>query len=128
MNSQIRFLKALSDRQRLRMLALLSARKELCVCQVMAVLGLSQPLVSRGLNILKGAGLAGSRREGKLIYYSLRPARGPIGAALAALLDGIGADRQIIKDRKSIEECEEFQRTTGRCDMKSFKEFMRRRK
>ncbi|MDR0876043.1 MAG: metalloregulator ArsR/SmtB family transcription factor [Clostridiales Family XIII bacterium] len=44
---------------------------ELCVCDVAAVLGMSQPAVSHHLKVLKAARLVKYRREGKQIFYSL---------------------------------------------------------
>jgi ArsR family transcriptional regulator len=44
---------------------------EICVCDVAAVLGMSQPAVSHHLKVLKAARLVKYRRDGKQIYYSL---------------------------------------------------------
>ncbi|MGW8271895.1 MAG: ArsR/SmtB family transcription factor, partial [Thermodesulfovibrionales bacterium] len=55
--------KLLSDGTRLRILMLLD-RNELCVCQLMAILGVSQPLVSRNLSLLARGGFLEDRREG----------------------------------------------------------------
>ena len=54
---------------------------ELCVCDLVAITGASQSMVSHQLSILRQLGLASPRREGRLIYYRL--ASGP----LAELLD-----------------------------------------
>jgi ArsR family transcriptional regulator len=62
--------KALSDESRLRIVVLLS-EKELCVCQIEAVLGLSQSKVSRHLTVLRQTGLVKDRRKGLWIYYSI---------------------------------------------------------
>jgi ArsR family transcriptional regulator len=45
--------------------------EEICVCDVAAVLGMSQPAVSHHLKVLKAARLVKYRRDGKQIYYSL---------------------------------------------------------
>ncbi len=62
---------ALSDEIRLGIVRLLIAHKELCVCQLQEVFGISQPNISFHLRILKNAGLIKSRKEGKWNYYSL---------------------------------------------------------
>ncbi len=62
--------KAISDPTRVRMLKLLE-RGELCVCQIMEVLGLVQSTASKHLNILKMAGLVESRKGGTWSYYRL---------------------------------------------------------
>ena len=64
--------KALSDPTRLRIVALL-AQDELCVCHVEGALGLSQPLISRHLAILRNAGVVAHRRAGSWVYYRLVP-------------------------------------------------------
>ena len=63
--------KALSDDTRLRVVKLLQER-ELCVCELMQVLDMSQPRISRHMSVLKNAGLVEDRREGKWVHYSLR--------------------------------------------------------
>jgi ArsR family transcriptional regulator len=73
MKEAARFFKALSDESRLKMLWLLMNRRELCVCDVMAVLEISQSKASRHLAALRHIGIATDRREGLWSYYSLRP-------------------------------------------------------
>jgi len=65
-------LKGLSDPTRLRIVALLSER-ELCVCDLMAVLQLPQSTVSRHMIRLKSAGWVLDRRDGKWVHYRLTP-------------------------------------------------------
>ena len=60
--------KALGDPNRVRaLLALL--QEELCVCQVVELLGLAPSTVSKHMAILKQAGLVESRKEGRWVYY-----------------------------------------------------------
>lgn len=70
MEKVLKCLKAIADENRARILMILM-RGELSVCELMAILKISQPLVSRHLSILKGAGLVRNRREGKLHFYSV---------------------------------------------------------
>ncbi len=74
MKDAARFFKALSDESRLKMLWLLLNHRELCVCDVMAVLEITQSKASRHLAALRHIGIADDRREGLWAYYSLRPA------------------------------------------------------
>ena len=60
----------LADTTRLRILKLLG-KEELCACEVMAALDLTQPTASHHLGILERSGLIASRREGKWIFYRL---------------------------------------------------------
>ena len=63
--------RSLDEEIRLRILALLQEKEELCVCDLMAVLRLPQSTVSRHLAVLKGAGWLKDRREGVWIHYSI---------------------------------------------------------
>lgn len=64
-------IKALSDPIRLRIVILLQAEGELCVCDLMAVLGLPQSTVSRHLAYLKRSCWVDTRRDGVWMYYAL---------------------------------------------------------
>lgn len=94
----------LSDPTRLRILALLTARDELCVCDLTQVLNLSQPMISRHLAQLRAATLVSDRRDGVWIHYRLHPSL-PTWAqtVLQATLDGVArtepyrADRQLLR-------------------------------
>jgi ArsR family transcriptional regulator len=66
------FFRALADETRLKMLWLLFKKRELCVCDLMEVLGITQSKASRHLRTLYNAGLVRVRREGLWAYYSLR--------------------------------------------------------
>jgi ArsR family transcriptional regulator, arsenate/arsenite/antimonite-responsive transcriptional repressor len=72
MRDTARFFKVLADEARLQMLWLLSNHKELCVCDVMAALGITQSKASRHLGTLRHAGLVTDRRKGLWTYYALR--------------------------------------------------------
>ena len=61
---------ALGDPTRVRILDVLS-HGELCVCDLAAVLGLSQSAVSHQLRLLRGIRLVRPRREGRIVFYSL---------------------------------------------------------
>ena len=69
-DAKARFFKALSDPTRLKIIKLL-AEREMCVCEVMAALNLTQPNASHHLNLLEREGIAKKRREGKWIIYKL---------------------------------------------------------
>ncbi|MBF2067839.1 MAG: winged helix-turn-helix transcriptional regulator [Calothrix sp. C42_A2020_038] len=69
-NSIIAGFHALSDPLRVNVLELLR-QKELCVCDLCDVLGVTQSKLSFHLKSLKEAGLLRSRQEGRWIYYSL---------------------------------------------------------
>jgi ArsR family transcriptional regulator len=64
------FFSALGDTTRLKMLNLI-ANEELCSCEVMAALELTQPTTSHHLGILERAGLLTSTRNGKWVFYKI---------------------------------------------------------
>lgn len=70
MKSFIKVMKALSDPNRVRVLKLLKG-KELCVCEIQAVLDLAQSTVSKHMKLLEDAGLVDRSRQGTWIIYSL---------------------------------------------------------
>src|SRR3954466_11339120 len=61
---------ALSDPTRVRILDALS-HGELCVCDLAAVLALSQSAVSHQLRLLRGMRLVRPRRDGRVVFYTL---------------------------------------------------------
>ncbi len=78
--------KALADQTRLAMLWLLFNQKEICVCDFIEVLAVTQSRASRHLRILANAGLVIDRRDGLWKFYSLRAAGNRLTKAhLAAL-------------------------------------------
>lgn len=70
--------KALGDETRLQMLWLLMNHRELCVCDFMEVLEVTQSKASRHLRTLFHANLVDDRREGLWVYYSLRKTDAPL--------------------------------------------------
>ncbi len=128
MKEATRFLKLLCDENRLRILMLLW-KKELCVCQLMGVLGVSQPLVSRNLSLLSSAGFLKERKDGKLSFYSMRKDLSrTAGRVLRVLREELRDDPVVLEDLDSLGECNEYMKLTGKCDMKTFLEYMKKRK
>jgi ArsR family transcriptional regulator, lead/cadmium/zinc/bismuth-responsive transcriptional repressor len=74
-------LRALGDPTRLGLVGALANGEELCVCDLAWISGKAQNLVSHHLRLLKQEGLAQSRRDGKIVFYSLTEA----GSRLYAL-------------------------------------------
>jgi ArsR family transcriptional regulator, lead/cadmium/zinc/bismuth-responsive transcriptional repressor len=66
--------KALSDPTRLTLTTALGDTDELCVCDLAWVSGRAENLVSHHLRALRAAGLVSSRRDGKMVMYSLSDA------------------------------------------------------
>ncbi len=83
--------KTLSDETRLQMLGLLLQEGELCVCDFVAVLAITQSKASRHLRHLVNAGLLQDRRAGTWVYFRVTetpdPAQAQLLQALPALLE-----------------------------------------
>ena len=76
-------LRALGDPTRLRIAAAL-AREELCVCDLAALVGASQPTVSHSLRTLRQLRLVRFRKAGKVVYYALDDAH--VAGVIAEML------------------------------------------
>lgn len=64
------FFKVFGDSTRIKIICALF-ESEMCVCDLAALLGVTQSAISHQLRTLKGARLVRYRRDGKVIYYSL---------------------------------------------------------
>jgi ArsR family transcriptional regulator len=124
MKESVRLLKTLADETRLRVLMLLR-EKELFVCQLMAVTGLSQPLVSRSLSLLEREGLLVSRRQGKHVFYRLKGEVPALGRAVMDALAGQGERyMNFVQDRKNLELFRKRFQRSQTCDMSMVREFI----
>ncbi len=117
--------KVLSDKSRLRTLLLLTMQ-ELCVCQLIEIQKLSQPLVSRNLNILQRAGFITGKRKGKLVFYKLRGRLSrPQEMLLSIIKESVAESSEVRKDLKNLRRCEEFMSRHKDCDLDKFRRYMR---
>lgn len=66
--------KSLAEETRLKSLLLMQSQGELCVCDLMSALDLSQPKVSRHLAELRKHHIVLDERRGKWVYYRINPA------------------------------------------------------
>lgn len=93
----------LGDATRLRALALVAREGELCVCELVAALGLSQPKVSRHLAALRDAGLLVPRRDAQWIFHAINPAIPDWQQqVIAAALDGISGEPVLEQDKARL--------------------------
>ena len=95
--------KALADEQRVRVLMALQ-RGELCVCQVVELLGLATSTVSKHMSILKQARLVESRKDGRWMYYRLADDNAPevVRQAMAWAAVSLAGDPQVLRDRQRL--------------------------
>jgi ArsR family transcriptional regulator len=100
--------KALADKTRLRILALLG-NDEVCVCHIHDSLGIPQPTVSGHLAYLRKSGLGATRRDGVWMHYQVLRSLNPvIRGVVAAAVDALQQLPATTEDRK------QFQRSFGR--------------
>ncbi|MFN3218789.1 MAG: ArsR/SmtB family transcription factor [Acidimicrobiales bacterium] len=103
MQALVGALKAAGEPTRLRILALL-AHHELTVSELVAILGQSQPRVSRHLRVLGDAGLVHRHAEGTSALFRLERS-GELGRLVRAILDTVEADDpDVRRDRGRLEE------------------------
>lgn len=97
--------KALGDENRVRTLMALRER-ELCVCEIIELLGLAPSTVSKHLSILYQAGLLESRKDGRWVYYRLaqNDATPVAVSAITWVTDCLRHDRTICEDDRRIKE------------------------
>jgi ArsR family transcriptional regulator, arsenate/arsenite/antimonite-responsive transcriptional repressor len=95
--------KALADKTRLRILALLG-NNEVCVCHIHDSLRLPQPTVSRHLAYLRKSGLVATRRDGVWMHYQVSRSLSPvIRGVVTAAVDAVQQLPAATQDRKQFE-------------------------
>jgi ArsR family transcriptional regulator, arsenate/arsenite/antimonite-responsive transcriptional repressor len=102
MKPEAQLFKSLADETRLRILWLLIAKEELCVCDIMGVLGITQSKASRHLRYLYHLGWVTDRREGVWMNYRLSvPPGSPADKQLKLLADILKSspEARVLKDR-----------------------------
>jgi ArsR family transcriptional regulator, arsenate/arsenite/antimonite-responsive transcriptional repressor len=93
-------LKALGDENRVRALVVLR-EGELCVCQIIELLGLAPSTVSKHMSILKQVGLVEATKKGRWVYYRLAnddEASRLTAAAISFVLESVSNDLVILRD------------------------------
>ena len=94
--------RAFADPTRLRILHLLTPG-ELCVCDLVDVLRVPQPKVSRHLAYLRRAGLVLARRQGFWTHYQLAPAQNSLHTKLLDCLTCcVGTLPELAADAKKL--------------------------
>ena len=105
-------LKVLADRNRLRILKLLEKRK-FCVCELAAILGITQPSTSRHLKKLKSAGLISDEQQGFWTNYFINRSCPGYGKPLIKHVRGwLNSDPMIKSD---LEKARKIDRTKLCC-------------
>jgi ArsR family transcriptional regulator len=94
---------AFANPTRLRILSLLQAEKEVCVCDLCEVLAERQPKVSRHLAILRDVELVRVRSVGRWKLYSLAPPPSPLHRKLLRCVGScLGDLEELAEDRQRL--------------------------
>ncbi len=109
-----KLLKAIAEPNRLRILNLL-LEEPLCVCELEFLLGLSQPLLSRHLAYLRGAGLAVDKRIGMRVQYSVASGDPLVDRLKSCLRSALEMEEIYRRDRARLEDWRRA-RTEGQGD------------
>ena len=109
MRNFMAIVKALADENRVRALMALRER-ELCVCEIIELLGLAPSTVSKHLSILYQAGLLESRKDGRWVYYRLAAKDAPVEAqeAIAWVCKCLANDHKVQVDTTRLIEIMKF--------------------
>lgn len=105
MQDLIKAMKALSDETRLRIMNILLER-ECCVCEVMAVLGISQTRASRNLGLLQDAGFLRMRKVGLWALYSIdgEHMKGHLSELVNAVREALADNKVSVQDRQNLKQ------------------------
>jgi len=115
MQAEARLFKSLADETRLKILWLLMGQEELCVCDFMRTLNITQSKASRHLRYLYHLGWVTDRREGLWMNYRLCVSAGSPQEKLLTLLGDLWASRPEAQAlRENLERCLEAKRQ-GQC-------------
>ncbi|NBB82196.1 MAG: metalloregulator ArsR/SmtB family transcription factor [Alphaproteobacteria bacterium] len=110
--------RALADRTRVRTVMMLDgAGDELCLCQIIDVLGLAPSTVSQHLAVLYRAGLVERRKEGRWHFFKLPADPEPmVGNALDWARAALADDRQVAEDAAHLAgACKKDRRELAAC-------------
>ena len=105
MREFISIVRALGDENRVRALMALRG-SELCVCQIIELLGLAPSTVSKHMSILKQARLVDTRKSGRWVFYRLAGNESPpeVREAIAWLCKSLSGDKSVRRDERRLQE------------------------
>lgn len=105
--------KTLADPTRIRIVAALR-NGELCVCELVDALGISQSSLSSHLQVCRQTGVVTTRKESRWIYYSVSTRYGPLIERIFSELQTVGSDQQLLRDARRLKKRLQM-REGGRC-------------
>lgn len=106
MKDTVKIFKALSDPTRLRVVLLL-LKRDLCVCELMFILGMEQSRISHHMRVLREADVAEDVRDGRWIIYRVPDGARALleGLVSGALRERLELSREAAGDAAKLEAC-----------------------
>lgn len=102
MKSTLSILKALADRNRLRIMSALIDHNELCACQITELLDITAASASRHLSLLVNAELLDSRKAGRWVYFRLHSHPGKHHPMIQWLKSELDLSEEVQEDRRRL--------------------------
>jgi len=96
--------KALSDRNRIRIVSSLLNHNELCACQITELLQVTGATASRHMGVLISSGLVDSRKDGRWVYYRICREKAELGLLIDWIEAQMHHDPVVVRDAKTVEE------------------------
>ncbi|MES0340814.1 MAG: metalloregulator ArsR/SmtB family transcription factor [Candidatus Humimicrobiaceae bacterium] len=98
-----KIIKALADKNRLRIIYLLNGKRDICVCEITDIIGLSQPTISSHLRLLENAGLVESNKDGLWVNYNINSQAELFSRrSIEMICNDLKKDKQAISDLKKL--------------------------
>ena len=94
--------KALSDRNRFRVVAALLQIKELCACQIHEWLGVTGATASKHMSILVTSGLVLSRKDGRWVHYRINRDQANLRPLMSWIRNQVKEDIDLLEDLKDL--------------------------
>ncbi len=101
--------KALSDRNRLRIVSALMKHEELCACQLTELIQVTGATASRHMGVLISSGLVNSRKEGRWVYYRIRQEQADLDVLIDWIKSQLRKDPDITIDTRILDEITSFE-------------------
>lgn len=102
MKDLVSIFKALSDRNRLRVVSALLEYDELCACQITELLKISSATSSRHLGVLINTNLVRSRKDGRWVYYSINRCCSSFDSVFQWIESELRNDSDAQQDREAL--------------------------
>jgi len=102
MDTSDHLFKALSDRNRFRVVAALLQSKELCACQIHEWLGVTGATASKHMSILVASGLVLSQKDGRWVHYRINREQANLRPLMSWIRNQVKADIDLLEDLKNL--------------------------